>query len=238
MLVLQKRLDVAMNEIQDLRHHVEDLKGQLFGRAELLERRLNVIMEQQEDAGRPTGKTSGKKQTGSGWVRQPEALADNQILSPLTTQPLPWEDAEDAICASPTSPTVTVMKIPGHFPFAELGHDSEAWTTPWLTEELVVWVLAIMLKDERASLVAMLVGALVLCCTGIIDSTGLCANLSFILTIDSCLTGVLWHICRRFKALYEAAQRYDLHQSNKDPKSGLGPIVDETEVEDVPIVLA
>ena len=235
MLVLQRRLELAMAEIQDLRGQVDDLQGHMTGRTEVVERRLEVMLERQDEIERIIDSSNSalvEKKSRSGWVRQLEALVEEDLRTPIVGSPI-WEEGdvcED--CGSPISPSVLARSIPGHMSSISAEEEMLLWSQPWLTEELVVWCLAVVMKDEKANLGAVMMGALMMCCSGIVD-TGSCANIAMMFAMDTYVKRALWHICARVEILYEAAQVYELQTK---PLEG-GRVVEEI-AEDVTLVLA
>ena len=209
MLVLQKRLDLAMDEIQGLRIQVDDLQAQLNGRTEVLERRLELIAEQQE----AVVSTIKKKSTGSGWIKRLEALAEEELKTPTAQGSLGSDDEHVSNCLQFSSPTFATMQIPGQFPVSN-EEEPDIWSSSWMTEDFVVCCLAIFLRDARAGLVVFTLAALVLCFLGEIDTGGLCANLALVFGLGGNVMAMLERFWRRINVLHEAAQAYDLRRTD------------------------
>lgn len=231
MLVMQKRLELAMSEIQDLRGQVDDLQGQMTGRTETLEKRLECVMERQEqtEVFLSGGGGGRKKRIEGRWVQELEALVEEELLTPILGSPM-WENAdvcED--CGSPISPSDIVAAIPGHLPNGALA-DIQLYPLPFSTEELVVRCLALMLRDEKTSLSAIMAGGLMLGCSGVIDSSGWCANVAMLFALNDYAQRMVCNVYARLAILYEAAQTYDLEMAQGNKKS-LGAIIEEPEGE-------
>lgn len=236
MLVLQRRLDLAMDEIQGLRIQADDLQAQLNGRTEILERRLELVVERQETR-TSTVDAIKEKTMGGGWIKQLEALAEEELKTPIAQSPVRVAEEHIEHCLQFATPKPAMMQIPGQFPVTAQ-QDLESWGSSWLTEDFVIWCLAVILKDARASLTATTLGALFLCYLGNLDTAGTCTNLVLVFVLDSHVKNVLWHIWHRLCMLYDAAQAYDLRNTDKVIVDAPDTTIKEREEADVPILLA
>lgn len=231
MLVLQKRLEVAMNEIQELRVQVEDLQGQLNGRTEVLERRLEIIMERQEEASHKSLDTGApvKKKGGGTWAKQLEALVEDEhdVETPVARACLGNHLDHNTICPTPISPRTSLSSMPGSFSINTQSHVSQLDAEACLSQELLIWFLAVIFKDERANFLVMAIGVLVMSITGVLDTGSFCANAAFALAYNESVCTTVWQFLSRFTALIYAVKAYDLDQVNQD-KSAAQPAAEET----------
>lgn len=237
MLVLQKRLELAMSEIQDLRTQIDDLDGRLNGRTEVMDRRIELMIERQDDFEsfmNESGSSKVRRASKSGWVRQLEALVEEDMPTPIATMPI-WI-AEEATGSSdePASPTAMVSRMPGYLALSDRYDTLPRESASWFTEEFLVWCIAIVTRDETIFVRIVALALVGLCCAGFIDSSS-CVGAAFLFALNTFGQGILQHLYTRSTALYRAAQVYDLSDTSPDRVS-LECL--EEGVEIVPLVLA
>jgi len=236
MLIMQKRLDLAMDEIQGLRTQVDDLQAQLNGRTEVLERRLALIVERQE-AEMSSDDGIRTKVMGVGWVKQLEAVAEDELRTPTAQNHM--RNAEEDVSERLRSSTATpeAMQVPRQLPVSD-ERRPESQGALWLTEDFVVRCLAILLRHAKASRVVTTLVVLLLCFGGYLDTGGLCANLALVLVLEERVKGMPGQFWCRLNVLYDAAQTYNLQNTDTAMIQMSDVILKEQEEADVPIVLA
>lgn len=242
MLVLQKRLELAMSEIQDLRSQIDDLDGQLNGRTEVIDRRIELITERQDELDRllHDGGGSGPKSRKVSkrlWVQQLEALVEEDMPTPVADLPGYFEQEMSENYIESVSPTDLLYRMPGHFAISRNSFTSNEGD-PWLTEEFVIWCIAMITRDSKTTVRILAVVTTILCCAGVIDASAY-ATMAVTFVLNSFGQSILLALLTRLTALYEAAQAYDLDGSRV---IGVSPDTAESrtfkEAKIVPLVLA
>lgn len=202
MLVLQKRLDIAMNEIQELRSVVDDLQGLLSGKTETLERRLEVLTEKQDETEKFIGTPRSARLGTTGVIRGLEALAeDDSIMTPIAMRP-----GQDQCVLK----GCMVCNMPGHY--LAMGEEKDLSNgIIWVADMVFTWCLSAMVGDETALTGTLFLVTVVLCLGRIFDPGDTLLNLAFNSVFDcwtqqQALVG-FWRILSFYKAIQEFEQQ-------------------------------
>lgn len=227
-----------MSEIQDLRSQIDDLDGRLNGRTEVMDRRIELMIERQDDFESFMNDSDGSKvrrASKGGWVRQLEALVEEDMSTPIATMPAWIAEETTASVDEPASPTAMVSRMPGYLALSD-GCDTLLYqSASWFIEEFLIWCIAIVTRDETIFVRFVGLTMVGLYCTGIVDGSS-CVVAAFLFALNTFGQGMLQHLYTRSTALYRAAQVYDLDNTSHD---GGGLATAEIQCfEEVPLVLA
>lgn len=210
-LVLQRRLDAAINEIQDLRTQVEDLQGQLNGRTEIIERRLDLMMERQEEAAMQFRDTGGQASCENLVDHLEFLVEDQESKSTPILRPIP-------ITFDAYKPETT-WKMPGDF-----GGENDLASSSHFSKELMVWCLAFVIRDEQARTILgiLIVATMALC--GILNFSGVLQwFLAEMVYSEPCIQFTSTVISQT-TSLIQAIQECELKTIDGDKRNGYVPI--------------
>lgn len=147
-LVLQRRLDVAVTEIQELRVHADELQEQLNTKTVSLEQRLESVSEKQQDAEKSARRYIDSLNLSGQSVRikPPDEITEQEMRTPTSFESFSGKQYE---ISRPTDNTPIPHKaMPGHYELCDNEEQIILWSWPQ-TQTLIIWCLAMMLKDNN-----------------------------------------------------------------------------------------
>lgn len=221
-LVLQKRLEVAMTEIQDLRHQVDQLQGQVSNRTDDLEKRFSLLSERQQDIQESFCAGLRTPTCAQSPIPYPEDPADDDPPKTPTSATLPptlGNPLED-----PTGlPFTTIRRMPGYYELDDGDEEDADLNLPtWFSidKALVVWCLAKILRDTSVQLSLIVFVALTSYFVGHLDPRGLLANAFLMAADDQRVRSAFWDCHYTAMALYKAAAELNLEPDSLPPREG------------------
>lgn len=173
-LVLQKRLDVAMDEIHDLRSQVERLQGYIDQKIESIQHRFCVNSHKQNATERQQRPTEGTLESNEGIIRRLIQPEDDQ-RTPTANNPFLQHTHTSAGCQhshmSGTSPTDFATSIPGSFDGQSPGDlDYLPNANLCLKLTLILGCLFMLMLDQRFMLGVAVSGILIYCCRNAVNA--------------------------------------------------------------------
>lgn len=222
-LVLQKRLDVAVTEIQELRIHADELQEQLNSRTAILEQKLKSVTEKQADSEKSIrvhiDSLNLKRQEV--WMHSSDDGAEQEMKTPTS-----FDSFSSRECGLPQAVSINDTKLPcqdnmpGHYELSDGEEDAILWSWPQ-TQDFLIWSLAMMLKDNNfiLQLTLLMSLALVMCFTSTSNmSCDLAANLVCMAPMNENVTSTLntWfeHVDFVVQAAIELRSQLDGKQKN------------------------
>lgn len=237
-LVLQKRLDVAVTEIQELRSHVDELQEQLHNQTAQFEQKIKSITEKQEDSEKSIRRyvESLKLSCQYALPQQTDEMAEPDVKTPTNFQSLliqpygPSQPVDHSDWDSPSLPE----RMPGHYVLDQTDNPDDPMGQ-WShldTQDLIVRCLAEVLRDGNTGLQSILLASLgiIICTHGPPASLGsLLVNIVLsamsqgeIMTVAIAYLGVVGFV---FCAAIELSRRLD-EVDEDDSGGGEGRVVE------------
>lgn len=229
-LVLQKRLDIAVTEIQELRVHADELQEQLNVRTASLEQKLKTYAEKQEESekamrwyvdnlrlsdGQEEGQDKESDSVGEQEQGYEQEMKTPTSLESFSQKAFIFPSIEEVLpCKQPP------MTMPGRY---EQGEDEEEvvfWSWPQ-TQNFLIWCLAKILQDDNSilQLTILLCVALTTCyCGAPGTSSELLANLVCTIPADEHAMTILSSWIATLIFMVRAA--VELRSQWEDEKSG------------------
>lgn len=222
-LVLQRRLDVAACEINELRVHNDELQEQLNSRTASLEQKLKLVTEKQEDSQKSIRKyiesLSLNMSDKEAWTKVPDE--EQEMKTPTGFQsfsnkehgiPIRFDaDAVTEVDVDVTPPSLP-QKMPGHYERSDNEDDTITWTWPQSssTQDFLIWCLAKLLKDDTTQLTLLVSMTLMMCYTRLMLTHELCANMSFLIIAHKHAVETFWRWFAIVRFMVNAARDLQL----------------------------
>lgn len=253
-LVLQRRLDVAIGEVQELRTQVDDLQAQLNGRTEMLEQRLRLINDRQDDTERQI-RMNLERVTCSGPVVQDlVGTVDQEMRIPTTRDTLLRPQSSHPITY--ITPDPAPQDMPGNYHQFCDDEDLVLWCGPLITKDLAIWCLAKIFNDNSVQLGLLALLVLAVCFNGLLPLPDFCVNIMFIMITEGHVKSISHRWSAVLHNLHIATTAMNLNSETEhadrecvvkngvvfegvqnDEKVGLEVVTEEIQVEYVPVVL-
>lgn len=233
-LVLQRRLDVAIGEIQELRTQVDDLQAQLTGRTEMLEQRLRLITERQDDSERLARMNLSQMICNHPELQTVDDVTEQDMKTP-TTRDTFSEPRPPHLVAQVASDSA-VEDMPGSYHQSADEEDLILWSWPLITRVFAIWCLARILDDNIIQLSLLAFLTLILCCSGQLSPQEFCANIMSLSIVDEHVRSVFHRSCTVLKSVHTAARTMNLESKKEyvdhECTSKGGIVAEESHVDD------
>lgn len=186
-LVLQRRLGVAVTEIQELRIHVDELQEQLNSRTASLEQKLKSVYERQDNSEKSTRRyiDSLHLNCQEKSTHPQHNITEQDMKTPTSHDPFS-KRLHNLLPPTQDISSLTCKEMPGHYKMNDDEDDLILWSWP-RTEHFLTWCVAMTLKDNNYILqLIFLVSLAVVVCYGSTSQSSwdLFANMIFTICAD------------------------------------------------------